>query len=149
MYIAFGSSMKSKKKAFDNAMNFIKTVDVKLKSVRLDKYYSESSYVSLFEKDTAVYVIPKKDATLNGSQKWKDTMREFVQNTMEYLEQYHQRSNSGVGFAADKKMLGWVRGGMTELTALYFAQACGTIYSTLTDSHAGILSHIPTKRLNT
>ena len=52
-----------------------------------------------------VYIIPKSD-TLNGSQKWKDTMREFVQNTMEYLEQYHQRSNSEVGFAADKKMLG-------------------------------------------
>ena len=40
MYIAFGSSMKSEKEAFDNAINFIKTVDVKLKSVRLDKYLS-------------------------------------------------------------------------------------------------------------
>jgi len=79
---------------------------VKLKSVRLDKYYSESSYVSRFASDTAVYIIPKKDATLNGSQKWKDTMKEFVQNTMGYLEQYHQRSNSEAGFAADKKMLG-------------------------------------------
>jgi len=27
------------------------------------------------------------------------------------------------------------------LAALYFAQACGTTYSTLTGSHAGILSH--------
>jgi len=27
------------------------------------------------------------------------------------------------------------------LTALYFAQACGTTCTTLTDSHAGILSH--------
>jgi len=53
-----------------------------------------------------VYIIPKSD-TLNGSQKWKDTMKEFVSNTMEYLEQYHQRSNSEAGFAADKKMLGW------------------------------------------
>ena len=26
---------------------------------------------------------------------------------MQYLEQYHQRSNSESGFAADKKMLGW------------------------------------------
>ena len=40
-----------------------KHIREKLKSVRLDKYYSESSYVSLFDKDTAVYVIPK-DATL-------------------------------------------------------------------------------------
>jgi len=103
--MAFGSSIKSEKE--DRAMLFLKTVDVKLKSVRLDRYYSESSYVSRFDKDTAVYIIPKKDATLNGSQKWKDTMREFVQNTVEYLEQYHQRSNSEAGFAADKKLFGW------------------------------------------
>ena len=107
MYIAFGSSMKSEKEAFDNAINFIKTVDVKLKSVRLDKYYSESSYVSLFEKDTAVYVIPKKDATLNGSQKWKDTMREFVTDTYQYLKEYYKRENSEAGFSADKKLFGW------------------------------------------
>jgi len=30
----------------------------------------------------AMYIIPKKDATLNGSQKWKDTMKGFIQNTM-------------------------------------------------------------------
>jgi transposase len=32
-------------------------------------------------------------------------MKEFVQNTMEYLEQYHQRSNLEAGFA-DEKMMG-------------------------------------------
>ena len=34
-------------------------------------------------------------------------MKDFVENTMPYLAQYHQRSNSESGFAADKKMLGW------------------------------------------
>ena len=34
-------------------------------------------------------------------------MKEFVENTMSYLEEYHKRSNSESGFAADKKMLGW------------------------------------------
>ena len=81
--MTFGSSMKSEKE--DRAMLFLKTVDVKLKSVRLDRYYSESSYVSRFASDTAVYIIPKKDATLNGSQKWKDTMKEFVTDTFQYL----------------------------------------------------------------
>jgi len=57
--------------------------------------------------NTKVFVIPKKNATLNGSQKWKNTMRDFVENTMPYLIQYHQRSNSESGFAADKRMLGW------------------------------------------
>ncbi len=32
--------------------------------------------------------------------------KEFVVDIMSYLEQYHQRSNSESGFAADKKMLG-------------------------------------------
>jgi Transposase len=107
MYMAFGSSMKSEKDAFDRAMMFLKTVDVKLKSIRLDKYYSESSYVSRFDKDTAVYIIPKKDATLNGSQKWKDTMREFVTDTYQYLKEYYKRENSEARFSADKKLFGW------------------------------------------
>lgn len=34
-------------------------------------------------------------------------MREFVQDTIEYLEQHHQKSNSEAGFAADKKLFGW------------------------------------------
>ena len=52
----------------------------------LDRYYSNPVYVDMF--GGKVYIIPKSD-TLNDSQKWKDTMKEFVQNTMEYLEQYH------------------------------------------------------------
>jgi len=100
----FGSSMKSEKDEFNRAMMFLKTVDVKLKSVRLDKYYSESSYMSRFDKDTAVYIIPKKNATLNGSQKWKDTMREFVTDTYQYLKEYYKRENSEAG---DKKLFGW------------------------------------------
>ena len=56
------------------------------------------SYMNILD-DTKVFVIPKKNATLNGSQKRKDTMN--------FLVKYHQRSNSESGFAADKKMLGW------------------------------------------
>ena len=47
------------------------------------------------------------NSTLNGSLKWKNSMKDFVLNTMPYLEEYHQRSNSESGFAADKEMLGW------------------------------------------
>ncbi|MEM0123537.1 MAG: hypothetical protein QXI38_03400 [Conexivisphaerales archaeon] len=52
-----------------------------------------------------VYVIPKKNSTLNGFQKCKDTMKDFVRITVSYLEQYHKRSNSESGFSEDKKML--------------------------------------------
>ena len=82
------------------------TVDVTLKTVRLDRYYSTPSYMDSFG-DAKVFVIPKSNATLNGSWKWKTTMMMFVKDTLHHLEQYHQRSNSESGFSADKKMLGW------------------------------------------
>ena len=106
LYIAFGSSMKSEREAYDRAMDFLAIMGIHMDSIRLDRYYSSPSYMDKLG-GTKVFVIPKKNATLNGSQKWKNTMRDFVENTMPYLEQYHQRSNSESGFAADKKMLGW------------------------------------------
>ncbi|EQD55579.1 ISA1214-6 transposase, partial [mine drainage metagenome] len=93
MYIAFGSSMKSERAAYDRAMELLSSVGIEMDSIRLDRYYSSPSYVDELG-NTKVFVIPKKNATLNGSQKWKDTMKDFVENTMKYLEQYHQRSNS-------------------------------------------------------
>ena len=33
-------------------------------------------------------------------------IKDFLLNTVTYLEQYHKRSNSESGFAADEKMLG-------------------------------------------
>ncbi len=106
MYLAYGTSMKSEKEAFDRAMNMLSTIDVTLSSVTLDRYYSTPGYVDVFG-DAKVFVIPKKNATLNGSWKWKETMIEFVTNPMKYLEHYYRRENSESGFAADKKMLGW------------------------------------------
>ena len=106
MYVAYGTSLKSEKQAFDKAMNMLKCMDIEIKSVRLDKYYSSSSYVTQFG-DSKVYVIPKKNATLRGSWKWKDTMEDFVKNTFSYLEQYYLRNNSEAGFSADKRRFGW------------------------------------------
>ena len=98
--------MKSERDAYDRAMNLLPSTGVEMNSIRLDRYYSSPSYMDRLG-DVRVYVIPKKNATMNGSMNWKDTMRDFVQNTMSYLGQYHQRSNSESGFAADRKMLGW------------------------------------------
>ncbi len=106
MYIAFGSSMKSEREAFDRAMTMLSSLDIEMSSVRLDRYYSSPSYVDRFGS-VKVYIIPKSNATLNGPLKWKHTMKDFVENTMEYLGEYHQRSNSESGFSADNKMLGW------------------------------------------
>lgn len=106
MYVAYGMSLKSEKEAFDRAMEMLKDIDAKIESIRLDKYYSLPSYVDKFE-DAKVYVIPRKNATLRGSWKWKDIMAEFVHNTPQYLEQYYLRNNSESGFSVDKRWFGW------------------------------------------
>ena len=51
-------------------------------------YYSFSSYVVRFG-DAKVYIIPRKNVTIKGSWKWKETMEDFVKNTVTYLEQYY------------------------------------------------------------
>ena len=106
MYTSFGSSMRSEREAYDRAIELLSSIGIELSSMRLDRYYSSPSYVDRLGK-TKVFIIPRKNSTLNGSQKWKGTIREFLNNTMPYLEQYHKRSNSESGFSADKKMLGW------------------------------------------
>ena len=105
MYVAFGSSMKSERDAYDRALEMLKSIEMTLSSLRLGRYYSSPSYVDAL-KGTKMFLIPKKNSTLNGSVEWKSMIKDFLLNTVPYLEQYHQRSNSESGFAADKKMLG-------------------------------------------
>ena len=93
MYVAYGMSTKSEKEAFDRAMGMLEYIDVEVKSVRFDRYYSFPSYVDRFG-EARVYVIPRKNATLRGSWKWKNMMEQFVKNTLSYLERYYLRNNS-------------------------------------------------------
>ena len=45
LYIAFGSSMKSEREAYDRAMDLLSTLGLEMDSIRLDRYYSSPSYV--------------------------------------------------------------------------------------------------------
>ncbi|MDY1590578.1 MAG: hypothetical protein RBS85_00210 [Methanofastidiosum sp.] len=64
MYISYGASMKSEKEAFEKAMGVLGSLDIKVESIRLDKYYSQPSYVDRFE-DAKVYIIPKSNCTIS------------------------------------------------------------------------------------
>ncbi len=68
LYVVFGSSMKSERETYDRAMKLLSTLGIEMDSVRLDRYYSSPAYVDKLG-NTKVFVIPKKNATLNGSQK--------------------------------------------------------------------------------
>lgn len=109
MYIAYGTSMKSEKEAFLDAMAMLKDVDVDIRSLRLDRYYQQA-YVKLLEEELGkikFFIIPKKNATIEGSWEWKRMLYRFVQDTKAFLKEYFQRNQSESGFAEDKKRTGW------------------------------------------
>jgi transposase len=106
MYICVGTSLISERKAFDKAMQMLKETGVKINSIRLDRYYSHPCDVNLFP-DSKVYIIPREDAKLGHGIHWYETMKSFVDNTLNYLEEYYKRENSESGWSADKKMFGW------------------------------------------
>lgn len=106
LYVAYGVSFKSEKEAYNKAVMMLQKLDAILASIRLDKYYSSPSCIDSL-KDTKVYIIPKKNASVRGSLKWKKTMEEYVNNTFAYLEEYYKRENSESGFSQDKRWFGW------------------------------------------
>ncbi len=106
MHVCFGTSLFSEKQAFEKAIQMLKETNIKLKSIRLDRYYSFPCYVDLFP-DTKMYIIPRKDTKLGHGIHWYNTMKSFVEETMKYLEEYFQRENSESSWAGDKKMFGW------------------------------------------
>ena len=106
MYICSGTSLISERKAFDKAMQMLKETGIKINSIRLDKYYSHPCDVNLFP-DSKVFIIPRKDAKLGHGIHWYETMKLFVEDTMNYLEEYFKRNNSESGWSSDKKMFGW------------------------------------------
>ena len=106
MYVCYGTSLISEAKAFHKAMEMLKELDISIKSIRLDRYYSNPCYVNLFP-NSKVYIIPKKNSTMGKGIKWINTMRRFVLDTWNYLKEYFQRVNSENGFGVDKKLFGW------------------------------------------
>ena len=105
MYICYGSSLKSEKRAYKKAMKMLKDLKIKVKSIRLDKYYSFPSYVKYF-KGIKMFIIPRKNAKLGHGEDWLKVMNNFVNDTWEYLKEYYKRNLSENGFGVDKKMFG-------------------------------------------
>lgn len=129
MYIAYGTSMKSEKDAFDKAMNMLADIDITVNSARLDRYYSCPSYVDRLG-GAKVYVIPKKNSTLRGSWKWKRTMKNFVTDTLPYLGEYYLRNNSESEISVDKRWLGWKIEQRRD-DRIETAIACGNVWHNL------------------
>ena len=86
-----------------------KEAGFEIEDIRLDKYYSYQSIFKLFEKETKVIVIPKKNATIKGPKEWKQLIKNLIKDTIGFLKEYHQRSNSESNFSRDKRRHGKIR----------------------------------------
>jgi transposase len=113
MYVGFGTSFKSEKEAFFETIKMIEKTNIKLSSIRLDKYYSCQEYVKLLKEKFSgikITIIPKSNATVKGDWEWKRIMYDFVTDPVAYIEDYFKRNNSESGFSEDKKRTGWQLG---------------------------------------
>lgn len=113
MYVGFGTSFKSENEAFHETIKMMESIDIKLLSIRLDKYYSCQKYVEMIREkfgDVKITLLPKSNATIKGDWEWKRMMYDFVTDPISYLEDYFKRNNSESGFSEDKKRTGWQLG---------------------------------------
>ena len=107
MYVGYGASLKSERAAFEAAREIMRECGVEAKSVRLDQYYAGQSTATAFDANTAVYVIPKSNATIRGSYAWKDMIMDLMSYPFLFLKEYFRRELSESGFSADKRCDGW------------------------------------------
>lgn len=110
IYIAYGTSLKSEREAYDNAIKMAKELGINIKKIRLDKYYSAQLYVkelTTYFAGIETLMIPKKDATIKGPWNWKYMLYNFVTDPIGFLADYFARNQSESGFSEDKRRFGW------------------------------------------
>jgi transposase len=106
LYVAYGTSRRSEREAYDAALAWLKRQGLTVRSVRLDRYYCGPSDAARFP-GAAFYVLPKKNIRVHFQREWLRSLREFVDHPIPYLEAFYQREHSEAGFSADKRTLGW------------------------------------------
>ena len=110
MYIGTGTSFKSEKEAYTSAIAMAKAAGIDVKSLRLDRYFSNQSDVENLVTNFGkldLYLIPKSNATVEGPWQWKRMLFRFVTDVKKYLEDYYRRNQSESCFAEDKRREGW------------------------------------------
>mgnify|MGYP001626378093 CR=1 FL=1 len=106
MYVGYAVSVKSEMDAYHKALEMIGKMRIDLKSVRLDKYYSGQSILDDFNENTMIFLIPKKNSRIRGRRNWREIIRRFMDDPMNYLREYFKRNASESGFSSDKRTTG-------------------------------------------
>jgi len=74
-------------------------------SMALDKYYSSRKVIVQFDKETALYLIPKKNLGRAGME-WSRILRRAAEDPYGFLKGYYLRNLSESGFSTDKRRFG-------------------------------------------
>lgn len=106
LYVGYGYSNKSEMDAFNRAMDMVSKMGIEINSVSLDRYYSSKKVVEKFEKDVALYLIPKKNMS-HFSTKWTEIIQHIHRDPVRFLLRYFKRNLSESAFSADKRRFGW------------------------------------------
>lgn len=110
LYVGFGMSLKSEKEAFLEALKLVAESGIKIKTLRLDRYFSAEAYVNICTQylgDVDFFLIPKSNIEHIGLGKFADCIIKFVKDTHEFLSEYFKRNQSESAFSEDKKRTGW------------------------------------------
>ena len=105
MYVGCGISHHSEMDAFHKARNMLEKNNIRLDSLRLDKYYSSRKVLRIFGRQVSVYVLPKKNLKNIGIS-WYQTVKRMIEDPIGYLTEYYLRNNSESGFSSDKRRFG-------------------------------------------
>ena len=106
----YGTRFESEKEAFERALAVAREFGIKVKSLRLDRYYSAEAYVKICQEylgNVKMYILPKKNIATLGVGEWCRMIYDFTDNTKSFLKEYFQRNQSESGFSEDKKRTGW------------------------------------------
>ncbi len=106
MYVGYAVSVKSEMDAYHNALEMIERMLLNLKSVRLDKYHSGQSILEDFSETTRIFLIPRSNSRIRGRKNWKNMIRQFMEDPMNYLREHFRRNASESGFSVDKRTTG-------------------------------------------
>jgi len=107
LYVAFGYSNKSEMEAFHKAMKMLTNLGIKIDTFSIDKYFSSKKVLKLFGKETALYLIPKKNIANIGLE-WARIIKRMIEDPYLFLKNYYLRNLSESGFSADKRRFGGV-----------------------------------------
>jgi transposase len=105
LYVACGYSNTSEMEAFRKAMDMLRQSGMPIDSMALDKYYSARKVITLFDKETSLYLIPKKGMARVGAE-WARILRRAVEDPYLFLKSYYLRNLCESGFSADKRRFG-------------------------------------------